>query len=217
MSKQKLSPKIIEWKPEIMKLSKIKLDPNNPNKMTDKQFEGLGKVIHDKGYGDPLKIDANNIMIDGEHRYKWMMNDKMEEAHVIRFPNVKTDVDRRIMRQVFNKLRGTHDYELDALDFKAIFEDSKLRTLAEYLDTPEDEFLKVIERSQANREIDKNMMEHYEDSFLFGNIKQIVLYYNNAEYEKLLPRMEKIMTANNIETHTDLFDFLITRYENNPS
>jgi len=57
---------------------------------------------------------------DGEQRAVAMKELGMTECSVIRLP--VEDVDRRLLRQVLNKLRGEHLKELDAEEFKLIIE-----------------------------------------------------------------------------------------------
>jgi hypothetical protein len=57
---------------------------------------------------------------DGQQRITAMKDLGMTECSVIRLP-VK-DVDRRLLRQVLNKLRGKHNKELDNAEYLRIVE-----------------------------------------------------------------------------------------------
>ena len=52
----------------IVDISTIQFDENNPNKLTDKQMEGLRQSMLRYGYLTPIIIDQNNLIVDGEHR-----------------------------------------------------------------------------------------------------------------------------------------------------
>ena len=58
-------------------------------------------------------------------------------------------------------------------------------------------------------------MQHHEDTYLHGNIKQIMIYFDNAEFEKIMPKIERIMEVEEVTTHTDVFYKLLEFYENN--
>ncbi len=125
---------------KLVHKDQIKKDPTNPNIMNKAQMDGLRYVAKRWGYGDPIAIDSTYTIIDGEHRYDLLVEDGQEQIPCIYFPNVVTEIDRKILRQVFNKLRGTHDKKKDAADFRAIFEAQMLQPLADSLATPRDLF-----------------------------------------------------------------------------
>jgi ParB-like chromosome segregation protein Spo0J len=71
-------------------------------------------------WGDIVLIVTNKdlLVADGEQRALAMKELGMIECSVIRLP--VEDVDRRLLRQVLNKLRGEHLKELDAEEFRII-------------------------------------------------------------------------------------------------
>ena len=48
-----------------------------------------------------------------------------------------------------------------------------------------------------------------------NTIKQIVLYFENAEYLSILERLKIILKETGLETHSDVFLHLLKEYENN--
>lgn len=105
----------------------VKLDPNNPNKMSHKQMEGFRDVMRKWGDGGPVRVDANMIMIDGEHRWKILKSDGALRLQYIQHPNVKTAAERAILRQFYNKISGSHEKYLDDLEFKRMYEAGMLQ------------------------------------------------------------------------------------------
>jgi ParB-like chromosome segregation protein Spo0J len=103
---------------ERVKISDLKFDQDNPNRMSRAQFDRLKASI--KRWGDIVPVVTNSelLVADGQQRVTAMKEVGMTECSVIRLP-VK-DVDRRLLRQVLNKLRGEHLRELDAEEFKII-------------------------------------------------------------------------------------------------
>ena len=112
--------------PEIknIEIDKIKVDVSNPNKMNQDQFEALKKTIKKFGYLVPVILDKELRIADGEHRYLAYkeMGMKQIPAYILDI----TDPDRRILRQVMNKLKGEHDYELDLKEFEFFQNKDKL-------------------------------------------------------------------------------------------
>jgi ParB-like chromosome segregation protein Spo0J len=84
------------------------------------QLECLKDSI--KRWGDIVPVVTNSelLVADGEQRVTAMKELGMTECSVIRLP-VK-DVDRRLLRQVLNKLRGKHNKELDSAEYLRIIE-----------------------------------------------------------------------------------------------
>jgi len=129
--------------PELKRISidKITTDNDNPNKMNEEQFIALKKAIEKYGYLVPIIVDKNLKIADGEHRYLAYKEMGMKEipAYVLDI----SDPDRRILRQVMNKLRGKHDYELDLGEFELLKKAGKLEDLGELL--PEIDIKQVLD------------------------------------------------------------------------
>src|SRR5665648_535790 len=96
---------------ERVKISDLSFDQDNPNRMSLAQLERLKASI--RRWGDIVPVVTNNelLVADGQQRVTAMKELGMTECSVIRLP-VK-DVDRRLLRQVLNKLRGKHNKEMD--------------------------------------------------------------------------------------------------------
>jgi hypothetical protein len=205
----------VSVKLQDIELSKITFDKTNPNRMNEKQLKGLEQSIKDHGFLQPIILNKKFVTVDGEHRTKAMRN-----LGYVTIPAIvvdKEEVDQKLVRQIMNKLSGSHDYEKDAQEFKIFLDNDRIKDMSKYLNQHQDDFLKVIDQSLVNRAQDKEMLEHYHDTFLFGNIKQIVLYFQNEAYEKIMPRLQTAMKELEIDNHTDLFEELLNRYENNRS
>jgi len=116
-------------------VTKIKFDKTNPNKMTDKQMEGLKATMEKYGYLTPVILNKDFTVIDGEHRARIYkdLGKKTIQAYVL---DIKK-VDAKVLRQVMNKLKGEHNFEKDTLEFELIKNAGELKTLAELLAQPE--------------------------------------------------------------------------------
>jgi ParB-like chromosome segregation protein Spo0J len=103
---------------ERVKLADLKFDGCNPNRLSREGMERIKASIRKWGDIVPIVTNKDLLVADGEQRALAMKELGMTECSVIRLP-VK-DVDRRLLRQVLNKLRGEHLKELDAEEFKII-------------------------------------------------------------------------------------------------
>lgn len=114
-------------KRELVDINSLSVDGENPNLMTKKQREALKQSILRWGFIIPIITNKNLLISDGEQKWEVAKDLKMPQVPIIRLP--LKDVDRRILRQVLNKLRGKHDIIKDALEFKLIDEKGAFKDL----------------------------------------------------------------------------------------
>lgn len=169
---------------ELASINELKLDGENPNVMTKEQFDALKENIRRFGFLVPVITNEDGLVADGEHRLKAARDLGLSQVPVIRLP-IK-DVDRRIIRQVMNKLRGSHDYYRDINDFKHIFEveEETLKKLFGDIDyniyqdvekvlDPEKELNKIIEFKQDDLNPVTRLIINFrsvEDKIKFGEL-----------------------------------------------
>jgi hypothetical protein len=112
---------------ERVKISELKFDQDNPNRLTLMQLDRLKASI--KRWGDIVPVVTNNelLVADGQQRVTAMKELDNTECSVIRLP-VK-DVDRRLLRQVLNKLRGKHNKEMDSSEYLRIIDEGEKEEL----------------------------------------------------------------------------------------
>ncbi len=138
--KNKIKKPEIKFERKVIKLKDIKMDPTNPNSMTDIKQAGLKKSFDRFGYVDEICIEKGSmLMADGEHRLKELLDEGVEEAEVKMFVFENT-AERILFRQTKNKARGIHDPEKDKEDFRFLDEHDELTNLAEYLGEDEADF-----------------------------------------------------------------------------
>ena len=118
---------------ERVKIGDLKFDQDNPNRMSLAQLDRLKASI--KRWGDIVPVVTNSelLVADGQQRVTAMKELGMTECSVIRLP-VK-DVDRRLLRQVLNKLRGKHNKELDSAEYLRILEQGEKDDLKALLES----------------------------------------------------------------------------------
>ena len=101
---------------ELVDVNRLSVDQENPNRMSARQFQALKKSIRSWGFIVPIITNRDYLIADGEHRLKAAKALGMKQVSVVRLP--VDDVDRRMIRQVMNKIRGEHDLFLDAEEYR---------------------------------------------------------------------------------------------------
>jgi hypothetical protein len=141
---------------ERVKIGDLKFDQDNPNRMSRAQLDRLKASI--KKWGDIVPVVTNSelLVADGQQRVTVMRELGMTECSVIRLP-VK-DVDRRLLRQVLNKLKGKHNKELDSAEYLRIIEKGEKEDLRVLLESVGEELPEDLD----DREISFTIPETYE-------------------------------------------------------
>ncbi len=189
---------------EQVPIGELKLADYNPRNITEKQIEDLKASIQKFGVVDPVLVnshpDRKNIIIGGHQRVRIMQILGFKEVPVI-YHSLELK-DERELNIRLNKNGGEFDWdklanEFDVEDLKAYgFTDGELGI-----------------GGDAKDEIDTDNLGSALDSYLDGNIRQVVLYFKKDEYEVVLPRIEAVMKATGVESHTEAFLKLLEEYE----
>jgi hypothetical protein len=108
------------YSPLVEDIRLLKSDENNPNKMSIKQQEQVWKSLQKYGWTYPIITNKDGIFADGEQRAQVCKTHGEFFAPVLRLP--VSEVDRRMLRQILNKLKGKHGKELDSAEFLRIVE-----------------------------------------------------------------------------------------------
>lgn len=114
-----------------MAISSLSVDQDNPNHMTDRQRKALAENLKRYGFLIPIVANQDGLIADGQQRWEVAQSLGMEKVPVVKLP-IK-DVDRRILRQVLNKLKGSHEYYADASEYLKIIEAEEKQTLQELI------------------------------------------------------------------------------------
>jgi len=108
------------YMPLLEDIRLLQSDQNNPNRTTIKQQEQIWLSLKKYGWTYPIIANKDGVFADGEQRAEVCKQHGEFYAPVLRLP--VTDVDRRMLRQILNKLRGKHNKELDAAEYVRIME-----------------------------------------------------------------------------------------------
>ena len=137
---------------EIVPIDKLKTDRQNPNRMTDAQLDALVESIKRFKFIDPIITNKDLLVADGEQRLKAAKRIGMTHVSVIRLPI--EDVDRKLLRQIKNKLRGDHDFLLDAREFDCIVSvgnEEDLKRLLVMSDEKLERYLEALKNGEAEK------------------------------------------------------------------
>jgi len=141
-------------------IKKIQEREGNPNKMTTKQMNALKLSIQKYGELQPVIIDKNMVLIDGHQRKK-----AYEELGLKKIPaialNLEKEEDKLILSQIMNKVKGNHQDDLDAAEFKKILENIGMEDLVIQTAQTEQDILNIINKVDAETKetLEKNQQE----------------------------------------------------------
>lgn len=122
----------------------LKENPNNPNKCTKEQLESISNSITKYGFLDPIIINKDNTVINGNHRLKIAHKLGLDEVPVIKLDI--TETEGIILTNILNKLHGTADWDLDLIEYKKLLEEQgSLDQLKEYVAMDEQEINRILE------------------------------------------------------------------------
>jgi hypothetical protein len=105
----------------------LKSDENNPNRMSIRQQGQVWKSLQKYGWTYPIITNNEGVFADGEQRAQVCKDYNEFFAPVLRLP--VSDVDRRMLRQILNKLKGKHNRELDGAEYIRIIEQGEKEPL----------------------------------------------------------------------------------------
>jgi len=106
--------------PLLEDLRLLQSDQQNPNRTTIRQQEQIWSSLQNYGWAYPIITNKDGVYADGEQRAEVCLKYNEFFAPVLRLP--VSDVDRRILRQILNKLKGKHNKELDVAEYMRIAE-----------------------------------------------------------------------------------------------
>lgn len=131
---------------EIVKIEDLKVDGQNPNRMTERQLQQVRDSIERYGFFIPIITNKDLLIADGEQRLTVARELGMSHVKVIRLD--VDDVNRRLLRQVLNKVRGEHDPEADAEEFQRIMSAGQGETLKNLLDLSDEKLLRLLNKAE---------------------------------------------------------------------
>jgi hypothetical protein len=111
----------------------LSADQNNPNRTSLKQQEQIWRSRQKYGWAYPIITNKDGVYADGEQRAEVCKQHGEFFAPVLRLP--VSDVDRRMLRQILNKLKGKHNKELDSAEYIRILQQGEKEDLKALLES----------------------------------------------------------------------------------
>ena len=108
------------YMPLLEDIRLLTADQNNPNRTTIKQQEQIWRSLQKYGWTYPILTNKDGVLVDGEQRQNVCLNHGEFFAPVLRL--LVSDVDRRMLRQILNKLKDKHNSELDNEEYIRIMQ-----------------------------------------------------------------------------------------------
>jgi len=142
---------------EWVDINKLKIDNENPNRMTKQEKLALWTNIVKFGWNMPIITDMSYLIADGEQKYIVAKEHGAKEVPVLR--KKITDIERRIIRQSMNKLRGTHDEGLDENEYKMILSQISMEEFVGFTAISEQNILNVLNKQMNDAENIKKVNE----------------------------------------------------------
>tara|TARA_R100000700_G_C3177201_1_gene152293 strand:- start:2797 stop:3267 length:471 start_codon:yes stop_codon:yes gene_type:complete len=149
----------------------------------------------------PIVVDENFVVLGGNMRLKALKDLGIKETFYIQQKDL-TDEQKKQFVIKDNASFGDWDWDILANEWN----NKDLLDWGIDVWQPEEE---------EEKEIEKDAFADQIDTYINAQIKQIVLYYNNEEYETALNNLEEIRLKENLEDNTQVFNFLIEKYLKN--
>jgi len=196
--------------PEVknVDIDDLLFDVDNPNTMSDEALNALQSSIKQYGFIVPIITNKDFMIADGFHRYKAAVALKMKTVPVIQLP--LADVDRRILRQVLNKLKGEHNRQLDIEDLLRIEKDQGMALLTKLLARNDEQTLLQQQSERAKMSVDH--IGEADDGYALATIRQLVLFYDIKTYDAVMQKLELLTREFGVEDHTAVLLKLLEEY-----
>jgi hypothetical protein len=186
---------------EKIKIEDLKVDGLNTNKMTDKQMKGLRESMRKWGFLQPIVIDQDNIIIAGEHRLRVYQEFNVKEIECKRIHVDETQ--RRLLRQVMNRLHGEPEKEKDAMDLQFISGDEMGSVLLEEILDIKDADIEEMTKFMGDAHIEPDPELQPDKK------RRIVLFFTSQDFPKYRKKFDQLMDAMNVTTETEVVKNLV--------
>jgi len=128
---------------EYQPIDSIQPNEYNPNRQDEHTMELLINSITDHGFTQPIIINAENVIVDGEHRWRAAQALGMAEIPIVKVD--MSDEQMRIATISHNRARGSHDIELEVQVLRDLESLGALDWAQDSLMISDDEITKLLE------------------------------------------------------------------------
>jgi len=199
-------------RPLIMrKVTELKQYVGNSRTHTPEQIDQLRASMKEFGFTDPILIDEDDVILAGHARLEAADRNGMKEVPTILLDSL-SDTQKKAYVIADNKLalNAGWDKEILAAEMKELdgldFDLSVTGFNAEEL---EDILVGDIYEPDIDKDRVAKSKEKYDDS----DVRQIVMYFGNADYEKVLKQLLDIQEAEGLEDNSQVLVYLLEMYD----
>lgn len=200
--------KEIQFTTEKRKVSDLVPYEHNPRKMNEEQVDQLKRSLTKFNLASIPVINKDNMLISGHQRMKVMkLLGRGDEMIDVRVPS------RQLDEEEMKELNIRENKNLGEFDFEILGNSFDLDMLLE-------SGFKEFELGLGDnglKDIDTDDLTKTMDSYLDGNIRQVVIYFTAEQYNEVIPKLDAIMQKNGVTNHTEAFLKILEHYENTMS
>lgn len=198
---------------ELRKIADLKNWENNPRSILKEDFVRLKEQVAKLGVYKTLLVNQDNIVLGGNMRLRAFTELGFEE---VMCGIVTTTNDGEMLEYALsdNDQAGVTDdlklaevFALHPIDTKLYkIQANVLRPLEHVINPPDPATL------GGGDEADRNTLDESLETYLHGNVKQIVLYYDNEQYQTVISWLEAVGKDMGFENNTDIVTKLAKDY-----
>lgn len=200
---------------EMRQIADLKNWEDNPRSILEEDFNRLKEQVKKHGVYKTLLVNQDNIVLGGNMRLRAFKDLGITEAMcgIVQTDNPSEMLEYALSDNdqagITDDLKLAEVFHLHPIDTKLYkIQSNTLRPLENIINPPD-----PIGGEDGQ---DQSGMDDSLSTYMNGNIKQIVLYYDNPAYEEMLKMLEVAARELGLESHTEIITS-ITRawYEGN--
>lgn len=209
----KIDIKQAKW--EMRNLAELTNWENNPRSILKEEFDRLKENIEVLGIHNGLLVNQDNIVLGGNMRLRAFLElNNTYNLDQVMCRVVETADEGQMLQYALNDndqfgvtddLKLAEVYALHPIEMRLHkLAGNILRPLESVINPPDPATL-------GGGEPDQSDMDETLSTYLSGNVKQIVLYYNNDAFQQVVERLEVLGKELALDNHTDLITKLINQ------
>lgn len=190
---------------EIVKISTVKLSPDNPRVIKGDKFKKLVQSIKDFPQMlelRPIVVDEDMVVLGGNMRLRACIEAGLKEVPILR-ASMLTEEQKREFVIKDNSSFGEWNWDILANEWD-------INDLSAWgIDIPASYF-----DDDKEPEFDKDTLDAALDTYINSKVKQITLYFDNQQYEYVVAKLEEIAKEKELESNTDVIIYLLESISN---
>ena len=178
---------------EYQPIDSIQPNKYNPNRQDEHTMELLLRSIEDNGFTQPVIINMDNVIVDGEHRWRAAQALGMAEIPIVKVD--MSDQQMRIATISHNTARGNHDIELEVQVLRDLESLGALDWAQDSLMISDDEITKLLEDIPAPESLaDEDFSTAWEPDKLYDTKDDDFLAQSETGTQELDKKHTRSMT-----------------------